>query len=185
MPHLWVQTIDGDWKTAPLTDTAYQLSDTEPVALGDTVPGQSLADFPWLVRTTESQEPTWSLLSSARSHARVNGSPVALGIRVLDDRDEIVVGGPASDDTRRCFFSTERLVVVEPFPGAAQPVHCPRCKQEIHPGTFSVQCPHPTCRMWHHQTKDLPCWSYAATCASPACDQPTDTKIYRWTPEDL
>ena len=41
---------------------------------------------------------------------RVNGLPLALGIRALNDRDEIVAG------VHRMFFSTEELARVMPFP---------------------------------------------------------------------
>jgi hypothetical protein len=106
----------------------------------------------------------------------VNGLPLLAGLRVLRDRDEVCAGG------HQVFFSTERLARVEPFPGAAQPIYCARCKDVIERGADAVRCP--DCGLWCHQTADTPCWTYGETCA--LCPQPTDLDAsYRWTPEEL
>jgi len=106
---------------------------------------------------------------------RVNGSPLAAGIRVLRDRDELVVGGS------RVFFSTESLAAIEPFAGD-EAVSCPRCGLGIPPRSPAVLCPH--CRVYHHQSDELPCWTYTEHCAT--CDQSTALEAgFRWTPEAL
>jgi hypothetical protein len=109
--------------------------------------------------------------------ARLNGAALAAGIRVLRDRDEIVVDG------WRAFFSTESPPVVAPFGGAA-PVACPRCRLDVTPGTPSVACPR--CRIVHHESPadELPCWSYAPLCAMCDCETALDAGP-RWTPEGL
>ena len=103
----------------------------------------------------------------------VNGWPLALGVRVLRDRDEI------SAASKRLFFSTESLVRVESFDGA--PIPCARCQQQIADGAASVRCPE--CGAVCHEG-ELPCWSYAPTC--PRCPQPTVLDAgFNWTPEVL
>jgi len=100
-------------------------------------------------------------------------------MRVLEDKDEIRTAGAGS-----LIFSTERRACVEPFPGMDRPAMCPRCGTEIEVNTPAVRCP--GCGVWHHQNIDneLPCWTYAETCAT--CDQPTDLGTdFRWTPEGL
>jgi len=101
--------------------------------------------------------PRWIMLAGRRIAVRVNGQPLALGIRALRDKDEIVAGG------HRLFFSTEELARVTPFPGMERSVFCPRCKQKLEPGDPAVCCP--LCRAWSHQSEILPCWQYAPTCA--------------------
>jgi hypothetical protein len=107
---------------------------------------------------------------------RVNGQPLDAGIRLLRDRDELRTGAV------RTFFSTESLAVVEAFPGDQRPTFCPRCKLAIEPGTPAVRCPQ--CRVWHHQSDDMPCWLYAERCT--LCDQPTTLDAgFHWSPEAL
>jgi hypothetical protein len=124
-----------------------------------------------LCSPSDGQE-TWVLVGAAQ----VNGMPLLTGIRVLRDRDELQVGG------LRAFFSAEALAAVRPSPAQGERIFCPRCKQEIEKLSPAVRCPQ--CRVWHHQTAELPCWTYSERCAS--CNQPTDLNAgYRWTPEGL
>jgi hypothetical protein len=107
--------------------------------------------------------PRWTLLAGRGAGVRVNGRPLALGVRALADKDEILAGG------RRLFFSTEELAQAVPFPGLAQPAFCPRCKQRLEPGDLAVCCP--ACHAWSHQSEKFPCWTYSPTC--PLCAQGT------------
>ena len=85
-------------------------------------------------------------------------------MRVLRDRDEILLPGiPRNDgeqadvadaEPQRLFFSTERLAVVEPFPGGAKAVFCSRCKQVIDSGHRAVRCPSGRCGLWHHESAE-------------------------------
>ena len=116
----------------------------------------------------------WVLIASPSAGVRVNGQPIALGIRSLRDRDEIQVG------TSRYYYSTERLARIEPFPGADGAVMCPRCRKEIVKGTPAVRCP--SCATFHHEREGLGCWSYSARCQ--LCDSETALDAgFRWQPE--
>ena len=74
------------------------------------------------------RDASWVLIAPPFA-MRVNGQPLALGIRVLRDKDEII----EREENAPLFFSTERLAAVEPFSGDA-PVVCARCRNEIAPG---------------------------------------------------
>lgn len=102
----------------------------------------------------------------------VNGLP-PLPLRILEDRDELVLDGCLT------LFSalTHTEAVVLPATSAA--IVCGRCKSRIETGTQAVRCPR--CQTWHHQAEALPCWTYASTCAS--CAYPTDGAA--WQPEPL
>ena len=117
----------------------------------------------------------WLLFASGETPVTINGVSLDLGMRRLGDKDEIRVGPSAM------FFSAERVAVVVPFPGIGKKCICPRCKQEIVVGTPAVQCP--GCRAWHHQSEELPCWTYAPTCAAH-CGQATAMDgALQWVPE--
>jgi hypothetical protein len=175
MAHLWVRNENAEWAVVPLDADAFDLSVSPPRATPLEHVSKGGDSRVFLLRLREARE--WILLSSSQDRVRVNGLKVASGIRVLSDRDEIRVEGV---DT--FFFSTERLAVIEPFPGAERAVFCPRCKQGFQEGALAVQCPQ--CKVWHHQSEELPCWTYSPTCALD--DQPTDLDAdYRWTPREL
>ena len=118
----------------------------------------------------------WLLLVDAASSARVNGVPVATGLALLDDRDEIVVA-----DGSRFLVSFEEIAAVEPFP-LAKAVPCARCRLPIEPGTPGVRCP--LCAIWAHQSADRECFTYAEHCA--VCAGPTELGgALAWIPEDI
>jgi hypothetical protein len=139
-------------------------------------------------------DPTWTNVPLEDTHAvgpatilrgviigpaavRVNGEPLATGIRVLRDRDELCI------ETARHFFSTEELAAVTTAPEFASPTKCPRCTIPIPSGSPVVRCPQ--CKLFHHQNPpEKPCWTYAPRCAN--CDQPTALDAgYRFRPESV
>ena len=185
MAHLWFQDRAGGWTPVPLVHGELGLTTSGPL----TQRGQAVNNRPICpvvaVRRADRQEGQWILLSDGSLDTSVNGLALVLGMRVLADRDEILLSDAESAGGARYFFAAEELPRVQPFPHHNEPVHCPRCKQLIEPNTPAVQCPSPTCRLWHHGRDDLPCWSYYATCASPACDQPTRLSDFRWSPAGL
>ena len=120
---------------------------------------------------------SWTLLAGREASLRVNGLPLALGIRALRDRDEISFAG------HRLYFSTEELAQIVPFPGLAQPACCPRCKQKLEIGHLAVSCPR--CKAWHHQSEKFPCWTYEPTCALCQIQSTALDAGYSWTPASL
>jgi hypothetical protein len=180
MAVLWVQRQDGQdgseqWAVASLDGfDALRLSEDPDRSVRARRGESASAEGALLLRQEELGEETWVLMAQS---ARINGLSLDLSMRVLRDKDEISVGG-----NQRFFYSAERLVCVVPFPGAEHEVFCPRCQQRVEKDTPAVKCP--GCGAWHHQSDELPCWTYGGTCT--LCDQPTALDAgYRWTPEDL
>ena len=181
MAHLWMK-VDAGWAVAPLRGDAFELSLGPEGELG-VRPGEDRKATALLLRQPAAAEQRWALLcrelapESEEPAVYVNGEPVLTGLRALEDLDELRIG--AGD---RTFFSTETLATVQPYPSDHPALPCARCRQDLTPGTPGVACPQ--CGVWHHQTEDLPCWTYSENCAY--CDQPTDLGSgYRWTPEEL
>ena len=185
MAHLWQEDRRHGWRPVPL-DSLF-------IALDSVAGAEPADDDATLVRTGPAlcrggpSGNQWSLLTPAGGLVRVNGQSVSLGMRVLQDRDEIVFGS-ADGEAVHAFFSTELLAEVAPFPGES-PMICPRCKQGIKPLMPAVRCP--ACGAWHHQIRQgdpehatRECWTYSERCA--ICPQPTELGAgYRWTPEVL
>jgi len=134
----------------------------------------SLQYAPGIVLVREAASGAWVLCCAPGLGVRVNGHPVRIGLRVLADRDEIRVPGEAST-----YFAAETLPRVEQYT-SADAVRCARCREPLARGEPAVRCP--GCGTWHHETGDLPCWTYAETCA--ACPGPTAfQRVLRWAPE--
>jgi hypothetical protein len=159
MAHLWTLDDSNEWRARPLVNAT-----PEVIAGGVT-----------LLRRSREATDVWTLVSASAA-LRLNGAPVPLGLAVLEDRDEIRLPGVTA------WFSTETLAQVEPFPESVARGVCPRCKQTIATGSPAVRCP--SCGLWHHESEEFPCWTYADTCAG--CGHATALDAgFRWTPEDL
>jgi hypothetical protein len=177
MAHLWLHDASADWVVLPLEEDAYAIAEVRPDELSVQPASAPAAARAVLVRSSAGDAEAWFALAPPSGDVLVNGLPLTLGLRALRDRDEIGVPGQGS-----FFFSTEMLARTVPFPGAPQPIMCPRCLQEIGPGVSAVRCPR--CGVWYHASAELPCWTYAETCQ--LCPQLTAQDAgYRWTPEDL
>lgn len=169
MPHLWLQQ-DTEWTVLPLEVTPLPLARL-PTAGAESCPEAIL------LRSGAEGRAEWHLVARPASGIAVNGLPLLAGVRTLLDRDELRVPGLGA-----LFFSTERLALVEPLPLTGHAVSCPRCRQPIAPESPAVRCP--GCEVWHHGSTELPCWTYAPTCA--LCQQSTALDAgFRWTPEEL
>lgn len=168
MSHLWLKDETDQWAVFLLTRrcsfdqlTAESLSNTE---------GSGKAS---LVPTRDESNQQWHLVTELRVRIRVNGLPLMTRIRTLRDRDQISLAGTSA------YFSTEERARRIPFPGADRKLFCARCRQELMTGSVAVKCPQ--CGIWHHQSEELPCWTYAEHCG--LCSQPTDLDAaYRWRP---
>jgi hypothetical protein len=178
MAHLWIPDNKGDWSVL-LLDQNYYLLSADATCPARLLPAPHAREDDILLgryKKNGSGE-SWVVKCSRRARVTVNSRPIYMGVKVLSDRDEILLG-----DALRIFFSTERQARVEPFPGAAEPVFCPRCKREILKGALAVRCP--GCDSWSHQTDEFKCWTYTPTC--PVCDYPSALDAgFRWTPEEL
>lgn len=182
MAHLWMQDAEGAWGVLALSADELDLRQLA-ARVGDERgerrsgdAARAAAPAGRLLQITA--DPTeWALLASPQAEISINGLPVQVGIQILTDRDEVRIGSSDS-----MFFSTECLARCEPLPPADRPLFCPRCRQPIETGSLAVRCPQ--CALWHHQSAELPCWTYSPTCA--LCPQPTELDAgFRWTPEDL
>ena len=182
MPQLWIQQNDQEppWAVVPLDeeeDVHYLTGDSQrPVVSGVREEPECPA---YVIRHPDpGGQESWLLFAaSGQTHVSVNGVSVELGVRSLTDKDEIQAGECVM------FFSMERLARMSTFPGIGKPCKCPRCQSEIHPGSPAVQCP--GCSVWHHQSEESPCWTYAEKCAA-FCDQPTSLEgSFQWAPEAL
>jgi len=175
----WVRSAAGLWDTVPLDAALMALHRRGPLPVPA---GQALFAIPAPLLARHHAPcgtERWTLLCGLGSRVRVNGAPVCPGVRVLADRDAIE---PGSGQT--VWFSAEELARVLPFPAAADTTCCIRCKLPMAPGTPAVRCPAPGCGFWHHQSDDLPCWTYSSGCAG--CNHPTAFDAgFQWTPAAL
>lgn len=178
MAHFWTLDDDDIWAVYPLGANSYVFTrDCELPLESEASANDSIA---FLRRMDVQVGERWILLSARMSGIEVNGVSLPLGMKVLDDRDEMRFPGR---DSRRVFFSTERLAAVQPFPGFDHLTCCPRCQRAVEKGKPAVQCPNPRCGVWYHQD-ETPCWNYNTTCAQ--CGQTTDLDAgFQWSPKEL
>lgn len=180
MAHLCLFTHceDGAWNPVTLEGESFGLAPRPDTGLNVTAGAES--GFPaYLLHISRPGADVWLLTAHDECAARVNGDPVPLGARVLEHRDEVSLAGSHSC---RFIVSTRRPAAVGAFPGADRPVSCPRCRQPIGEGDRAVRCPDRGA--WHHQSDELPCWTYCEKCA--LCDSNTalDGEL-PWTPEGI
>ena len=110
----------------------------------------------------------------------LNGFP-PLAASVLEERDEVIVGGEV------LYFGAHGLAETERFVAEDAPVRCSRCKAEIKGGDEVARCP--ACRAVHHEgaLAERPeevrsCFSYfGEPCA--ACGRTIEE--FRWSPKEV
>ena len=168
MSRLWV-TESNEWRIRPLNGELFHIPDANTSARSGAVVRRALSAPPGC---------GWHLLAPPSLAVLVNGEPVAFGVRVLRDRDEIRVLGAAP-----MFFSTEELVAVEPFTGLSES-RCPRCTKAIEPLSPAVRCG--VCSTWYHQADDRRCFTYGddPICVVCGSDAVVGTE-FSWSPEEL
>ena len=173
MAHLWFRDDEDIWAAMALDGRAVDVSVYPPRVLAEGfLLGQDTPAA--VVRAGTGDSPRWVLLA-ADGDVRVNGFAPVAGVRLLQDHDEI-----RATPSKTLYFSTEALARVEEFPGSERAVPCGRCRQAMAKGQMAVRCPQ--CGIWYHQTENLPCWTYAPTCAFDP--QPTALDAgYAWVPE--
>jgi hypothetical protein len=176
MAHLWFRGDEDIWTVMPLDGHAVDVSVYPPrvLAEGFRLGADTLAA---VVRAEAGDSPVWALVVAGEGDVRVNGFAPVAGLRVLQNRDEIRAAWSGA-----LFFSTETLARVEEFAAAERAIFCGRCRQPMQNTQMAVRCPQ--CGIWYHQIpeKDLPCWTYAPSCAF--CPQPTSLDAaFDWIPE--
>jgi hypothetical protein len=181
MASLWLTDSTEQWAVAELTvdAIALQAQDGGGVSLRDAGPN-SVPDAGLVVRhlrPSDGNDDIWVLCGPMDADVRVNEMPF-VGLRVLAHMDQICIGRST------VFFSAERLARVATAPDAPEePLACPRCHRVIAAGSPGVCCP--KCGVWHHETKEDNCWTYAEFCAC-GCGQSTNLSAgYRWSPAEL
>ena len=171
MAHLWLKR-KNEWEPQKLDGPSTDLAGVFP---SRTSKLDSDARGEQILFTCGGGSHAWALVVPPDSHIRVNGRAPLAGICVLNNRDEIRTG-----EGVQCFFSTESLATVEPFPPQERQVYCGRCRQPIEAGSPAVRCP--GCGVWYNQSAELPCWTYAAKCT--LCGQTTALDAgFTWVPE--
>jgi hypothetical protein len=165
---------DGEWAVLQLNTESLLLTEKPPRRVCS--PGID-ASIRSQVVISPCDNDRWLLMWGVEREVRINGIPQQLGLKLLDDRDEIRITGLAP-----FFYSTERLARIEPYPGSDRQIRCARSKLPIEKGTPAVRCP--CCGLWHLMTEEHPAWTYGETCAS--CSYPTDLEAgFRWTPAEV
>ncbi len=177
MAYLWVEKPRrARWLTVQLTGDTWVLSTAEPKAFHELSCGGFILRPTLLIRRGRVKDAQWVLLAGEEANVRVNGSPLASAVHVLQDRDEIRLGDAETGSWQRCFFSTAGAVRVEPFPAGGDPPCCPSCRQPIAGGQPAVRCP--ACGLWHHEMGNgQRCWTVTGCCARCRCPAPLDDSV--------
>ena len=180
MAHLWMKNEAAGWAVLPLEEDRLRIDADPPRRLRDEVAGTEDATGILLLRERMDEGAVWILLAGPAHDVRINGLPLAAGIRVLADRDEIRIAGRP-----HAYFSSEESPRVVPFPEHDRPICCARCQREITPGQAAVRCP--ICGVWHHQMPEeaFPCWTYADLCGGCRRQETKLEAEFRWTPDGL
>jgi hypothetical protein len=176
MPHVWVKSAPSACRIIALEKQEIPLDELRE-RLNPDLPLDGIRPIRGVLLRGSTRDEPWMLLASPWSGVRVNGLRLVTGLRRLRDRDHIRLPG-----TDPLFFSTAVIAAVEPAPDLGRELPCARCRAPIEPATPALRCP--ACAIWHHQTHDRQCWTYAPRCAS--CPHPTHADgEFHWTPEDL
>ncbi len=177
MAHIWLQTENREWTAHPLRDIESSFKALLCRVPEHAPPVKSAPSDARLLKTVTDNQDSWMIIAGHGSGISINGIPLFHGIRTLRDRDEIRWSPDGF-----VFFSSEELAAVVDFPQSDRKIICPRCKQEIGPGTPAVLCP--GCKIYYHQSEQLPCYTYAENCGT--CTRKTSLGSgYEWTPEQM
>jgi hypothetical protein len=169
MPYLYFQIEDGSWQRIDLTAALCVQVDQGRVRYSEAPAGDGTDAFA-LVPHGAGGRPYYSLISA--QEPRINGVAMHAAIRVLEDRDEIII-----KNARFC-FSAQTIARAEPFHplDASKSVACPVCRDDIRAGSASQRCS--ACSSIHHEE----CWRILSECSTYGCAQKTHAEE-PWAPE--
>lgn len=166
MAHLF-NLVANQWAATALAGDAFDLPGANPSLPSGVV-----------LRRAGLDDAGWVLLAPPTGSARVNSELAVLGVRALRDRDEIQLPGQPP-----VFFSTEKLVAVEPYSGPVGGT-CPRCTKPMAAASPAVRCA--SCGTWYHQNGRKDCFTYGE---NPICVSCTNDAVVSdgltWVPEEL
>ena len=92
MAYLWIEKgKHAPWLKVELTGEVWGLSTKEPLALDTYHCDRSVSRPTLLVRRGSPTNTQWVLLAGYEANVRVNGSPMALPSRILQNHDEILL----------------------------------------------------------------------------------------------
>lgn len=172
MAHLWVPLVAGGHAVLPLESAEHALPAGPWPFSSSGAPSAAT-----LVRVDARD--TWALVVDRDERLRVNGVVVPAGLAVLADRDEIQLPGSPP-----LWFSTETVARIEQAPSFdGRALCCPRCRRLIEAGSPAVRCP--GCRVWYHETSELPCFTYESSPCSSCGNRFELDGDFRWSPEEL
>jgi hypothetical protein len=181
--HIWHRqglACESEWEREEIYDAGLSLGCTSEGRL-EIAPGVSEDALAMIVPFEENRVWRAALLTRAGGGpCLLNGFP-PLAASVLEERDELIVGGEV------LYFGAHGLAETERFVAEDAPVRCPRCKAEIQSGDEVARCP--ACRAAHHEgaLAERPeevraCFSYfGEPCA--ACRRTMEE--FRWSPEEV
>ncbi len=177
MSQLFQRLESGRWQALKLAgETLSLIGESASVADGSAA-ATTPSPGPVLRRLASGSGDAWVILAPASAPVRVNGQQLHTGLRVLAHRDAVQLGAAPP-----LYFSSERVAVIEPYPGGRVPVFCPRDKTVITAGSPAARCP--SCSSWFHQSEALPCLNYGEVC--PICGERTELDgELRWTPGEV
>lgn len=183
MAHLWIPADDAAWAILELDARPYDLDRSPPSPVSeeqlapDDIPSRRRRQV-WIVPAGDRAGGRWALVAGPHRRVWVNGVWLDLGLRLLEDRDQIRL-----DNGRSCYYSSEARARRTRYAGDGRAVQCPRCKQEITPGSIAVGCPH--CGVWHHESEERPCWSDFPTCTHCGRQTTLEDAPFTWAPEGI
>jgi len=174
--HLW-RLSDGEWKQVPIGSEglSLRLGEDERLELVDGVAEGALA---LVLPVEEGGAARASLVTLSRSAAILVNAYRPLGVQILDERDEIILGDEL------LYFGARSPARVTRFEQTDSGARCARCKRVLHAGDAVTRCP--ACGAFHHagspagEAEELSCWNHDARCG--ACARPRDGML--WSPEE-
>ena len=185
MTHFFFQRISEEGRWALISEEILESAESFELAADPSKPilrrqGGGTGEAARIMRYSDAHGNRGWVLFGSGSGVRVNGLGLPTGIRLLEDRDEVVVGAE-----NRFVFSAETIAEVRPFRAGAEEINCALCTGLLEEGEDSVKCP--GCGAVYHEIAEGPkprrCFTYAPQCKF--CKHSTELGGgFKWMPDD-